>query len=227
MHDNWLRMLQDDEPPKSSWRPRKSTKSWDQVSLQKFTEVTQSLEKVHRVGKLICLVEPRGVEKIRDAPAEKRRESKVQRSSTRIEMLFLWCFSEPYWKKILEASGARCTILSHVMFLTYGISCSYEARVKCKIGYDGGIITWISTKTTDWTPEVNYHISWIMTETFSIMRRISCSSLSRVLSTRSSCSASLASLTSLSQDYENFIMCPATIRSENMSEQAQGDPLQT
>ena len=27
MHDNWLRMLQDDEPPKSSWRPRKSTKS--------------------------------------------------------------------------------------------------------------------------------------------------------------------------------------------------------
>ena len=27
MHENWLRMLQDDEPPKSSWRPRKSTKS--------------------------------------------------------------------------------------------------------------------------------------------------------------------------------------------------------
>ena len=66
-----------------------------------------------------------------------------------------------------------------------------------------------------------------MAEKFSIMRRISCSSLSRVLSTRSSCFASPTSPTSLSQDYETFIMCPATIRSENMSEQAQGDLLQT
>ena len=44
--------------------------------------------------------EPRGVEdvpkKIRDAPAERRRESKVQRSPTRTEMLFLWRFSAPY-----------------------------------------------------------------------------------------------------------------------------------
>ena len=54
---------------------------------------------------------------------------------------------------------------SHIMLLkTYGIDHSYEARVKCKIVYDGGLITWISAKPTDWTPEVNYHISWKMTE---------------------------------------------------------------
>ena len=33
--------------------------------------------------------------KIRDAPAEKRRKSQVQRSSTRTEMLFFWFFSAP------------------------------------------------------------------------------------------------------------------------------------
>ena len=98
---------------------------------------------------------------------------------------------------------------------------------KCKIGYDGGLVTWISAKPTVWTPEVNYYTSGIMTEKFNIMRRTSCSSLSRVLSTRSSCFTSPTSPTSLSQDYENFIMCPATIRSDNMSEQAQGDLLQT
>ena len=54
--------------------------------------------------------------------------------------------------------------------------------------------------------------------TFSIMRRTSCSSLSRVLPTRSSCSTSPTSPTSLSQDYEFFIMCPATIRSEKHTE---------
>ena len=37
--------------------------------------------------------------KIRYAPAEKRRESKVQRSSTRTEMLFLWCFSTPFCER--------------------------------------------------------------------------------------------------------------------------------
>ena len=59
------------------------------------------------------------------------------------------------------------------------------------------------------------------------MRRTSCSSLSGVLSTRSSCSTSPTSPTSLSKDYENFIMCPATIRRQNMSEQAHGDLSQT
>ena len=96
--------------------------------------------------------------------------------------------------------------LSHItLFLTFGISYSYEARVKCKIGYDGGLITWISAKPTDWTPEVNYHISWTNGRTFSTVRRTSCSSLSRVLSTRSSCSTSPTSPTSLSQDYENLV----------------------
>ena len=52
MHDNWWRVLHDDEPPKSSWRPRKSTKSWDQLSVRKFTKVTQSRKQVHRVAKI-------------------------------------------------------------------------------------------------------------------------------------------------------------------------------
>ena len=65
-------------------------------------EVTQSRKKGHRVGKLVppSLVAWRACTKIRDAPAEKRRESKVQRKSTRTEMLFLYC-----------------TILSHTMLL--------------------------------------------------------------------------------------------------------------
>ena len=42
----WKRWIcKDHEPPKSSWRPRKSTKSWDQLSVQKFTKVTQSRKK--------------------------------------------------------------------------------------------------------------------------------------------------------------------------------------
>ena len=53
VHDAWLSMLQDDEPPKSSRRPRKGTKSWDQWSVQKFTKVTQSRNQVHREGKLV------------------------------------------------------------------------------------------------------------------------------------------------------------------------------
>ena len=100
--------------------PRKSTKSWDQLSVQKkITKVTQSLKKVHRVGKLVLpsLMAWRACTKIRDAPAEKRRESEVKRSSRRMEMLFLWCFSAPYWERILAASGAHCTMLSHIMLL--------------------------------------------------------------------------------------------------------------
>ena len=53
-------------------------------------------------------------------------------------------------------------------FLTCGIDHSYEARVKCKIGYDGGLITWISAKPTDWTPEVKYSISWKNGRKFSV-----------------------------------------------------------
>ena len=95
-------------------------------------------------------------------------------------MLFLWCFSAPYWERFLAAAGAHCTIWATLCFWTFGISYSCEARVKCKIGYDGGL------------------------RKNSVMRRISCSSLSRVSSTRSSCSTSPTSPTSLSQDYEKY-----------------------
>ena len=100
--------------------------------------------------------------------------------------------------------------------------------VKCKIRYDGGLIAWPSAKPTDWTPEVNYHISWIMAEISVLCGELRAPCCPGFLSIRSSCSTSLTSPTSLSQDYEHFFLkCPATIRSENMSEQAQGDLLQT
>ena len=58
MHDNWLRMLQDDELPKSSWRPRKSTKSWDQLKIHESPTVTEKGPSRGKIGP----TEPRGVE---------------------------------------------------------------------------------------------------------------------------------------------------------------------
>ena len=52
MHDNWLRMLQNDDPPKSSWKPRKSTKSWDQLSVQKIHTSHTVTEKGPAHGKI-------------------------------------------------------------------------------------------------------------------------------------------------------------------------------
>ena len=229
MHDNWLRMLQDDEPPKSSWKPRTSTQSWDQLSVHKFTKSHTVTEKGPSRGKMVLpsLVAWRACSQIRDAPAEKRRQSKVRRSSTRTEMLFLWCFSAPYWERILAASGAHCTILCHIMlFWTYGIDHSYEARVKCKIGYDGGPITWISAKPTDWTPEVNYHTSWKKWQKI----RYSAENFVFLVVQGFIDSFFMLYFTYVSyiviEGPWNFIMCPATIRSENMSEQAWGDLLQ-
>ena len=40
-------------------------------------------------------------------------------------------------------------------------------------GCDSDLITWISANNTDWTPEVKYHLSWIMAEKISMMRRTS------------------------------------------------------
>ena len=59
------------------------------------------------------------------------------------------------------------------------------------------------------------------------MRRTSCSSLSRVFSTRSSCLPHLRLLHRYRRTMKILLMCPATTRSENMSEQAQGDLIQT
>ena len=107
------------------------------------------------------------------------RSEKWQKFSDNLE--YAW--------QLVNASGRRAAAVMET-----------TARVKCRIGYDGGLTTWISAKQI---PEVNYHISWIMTK-ISIMRRTSCSSLSRVLSTCSSCSTSPTSPTSSSQDYEKF-----------------------
>ena len=113
VHDNWLRMLQDDEPPKSSWRPRKSTKSWVELSVQKFTRVTQSRKKKKRSiawENWSNRASWRGghVPKIRDAPAEKRRESKVQRCSTNL-------FLNAVLREMLSSFQRTLHNLSHIM----------------------------------------------------------------------------------------------------------------
>ena len=79
MHDNWVRMLQDDEPPKTfmeTTEEHKVLRPIERAKIHKFHTVT---EKVHRMGK-IGPTEPRGVEgnvpKFSMLPAEKRRTSK-------------------------------------------------------------------------------------------------------------------------------------------------------
>ena len=200
IHDNWLRMLQDDEPPKSSWRPRTNTVVRP-IKRAKIHESHTVTEKGTSRGKLVLpsFVAWRACTKIRDAPAEKSRESKAQISSTRTEMLFLWCFSAPYWENF-SSLWSTLHNLKPKYEKTYGISYSYEATVKCKIGYDGGLMTWISAKPTDWTPQVNYHIPWKMAEKSVLCGKIRAPRCSRFLWTRSSCSTSPTSLTSWSQD---------------------------
>ena len=85
--------------------PRKRTKSWDQVSVQKVTKVSQSRKRsIARENRFYRASWRRWCTKIRDAPAEKRPESKVQRSSTRTEMLFLWSFSAPCCERDFQST---------------------------------------------------------------------------------------------------------------------------
>ena len=77
----------------------------------------------------------------------------------------------------------------------------------------------MSAKPTDWTTEVNYHISCKMAEKSVLcweLRAPRCPGFYRLVLP----AVPLLRLP-LSKDYGNFIMCPATIRSESMSEQAQ------
>ena len=152
---------------KSSWTPRKSTKVLRPIKPQKNWKSHSVTEKGPSCGK-IDPTEPRGVEGMnqsRDAPAEKRRESRVQRSSTKTEMLFLWCFSAPcceraFWQLPEHIAHSRPNYALTRMELITATKKEWNA----KIGYDGGLITWISAKPTDWTPEVNFYTSWIMEE---------------------------------------------------------------
>ena len=68
------------------------------------------------------------------------RSEKWQKFSDNLE--YAW--------QLVNASGRRAAAVMET-----------TARVKCRIGYDGGLTTWISAKQI---PEVNYHISWIMTK---------------------------------------------------------------
>ena len=206
MYDNWLRILQDDEPPKSSWRPRKSTKSWDQSSVQKFTKVTQSRKKVHREGKLVppSLVASMMCQNSRCTSREKTWIQSTKKLNENWDAISLVFLNAVLWERILAASGAHCTILSHIMLLNVWNQLLLRSKGKVQ----------------NWVRRRSYYLNlceahglntWgqlphLMKNArkFSIMRRTSCSSLSRVLSTRSSCSTSPTSPTSLTQDYENL-----------------------
>ena len=215
VHDNWWRMLQDDEPPKSSWRPRKSTKSWVQLSVQKFTRVTRSRKKVHRVGKMVqpSLVAWRACTKIRDAPAEKRRESK----STKKLNEFV---SQRRIERNVEQLPERVA-----QFKPYYAFIRMELATPMTQGCDGGLIAWISAKPTDWTPEVNYHISWIMAENQYYAENFVLLVVQGFIDSFFMLYFTYVSDIVIERPWQ--IQCPATIRSEKMSEQAQGDLLQT
>ena len=161
--------------------------------------------------------------KIRDAPVEKRRESEVQRSSTQNWDANSLVFLSAVLRENLSSFRSTLHNVSHIMFLNVWNWSLLRS--------EGKVQNWVRR----WSHYLNLceahglntwgQLPHVMNNgrNFSPMRRTWCTSLSRVLSTRSPCSASPSSQTTLSQDYENFIMCPATIRSENMSEQAQGD----
>ena len=114
----WLRMLQDDEPPKSSWRSRKSTKSRDQFSVQKFTKVTQSLKKGPSYGKIWPYrASWRGGHVPKFAMRQQRKTwvQSTKEAQWDIEMLFLWCFSASYWERILSSFWGALRNWRHIM----------------------------------------------------------------------------------------------------------------
>ena len=80
MHDNWWGMLQDDKPPKSSWRPRKSTKSRDQLSVKKIHKSHTVTEKGKGPSRgKIGPTEPRGVEDMyQNSRCASREKTSVQ-----------------------------------------------------------------------------------------------------------------------------------------------------
>ena len=68
-----------------------------------------------------------------------------------------------------------------------------------KLGTTAVLLLESLRKLTDWTPEVNFHISWKMAE-----NSLLCASLSRVSKTRSSCSTSPTSPNAFSQELWTF-----------------------
>ena len=73
---------------------------------------------------------------------------KFKEAQRELRCYFLRCFSAPYGERISAASGAHCTFFEQYHALkTFGIDHSYEARVKCKIGYDGGLLLFESLRS--------------------------------------------------------------------------------
>ena len=151
---------------------------------KKFTKVTQSRKKVHRMGN-IGPTEPRGVEGMyqnsRCASREKTWVQSTKVLNENCDAISLVFLSAVLRENLRSFRSTLHNCKPYYVFKRMELICSYAARVKCKIGYHGGLITWISAKPTDWTLEVNYHTSWRMAENFSIMRRTSCPTLSRVV----------------------------------------------
>ena len=112
--------------------------------------------------------EARGVEGMyqnsRCASREKTWVQSTKKLNENWDAIFLVFLSAVLRENFSSFRSTLPQFKPYFVFWTYGIDHSYEARVKCKIRYDGGLITWISAKPTDWTPEGNYHISLKMAE---------------------------------------------------------------
>ena len=123
-------------------------------------------------------------------------------------MLFLWCFVSAVLRGNFSSFRSTLHNLSHI--------------VLCNV-WNWSLLR-SEGKVQNWVRRRSYYLNlceahglntWgqlphLMKNgrKISVMRRTSCSSLSRVLSTRSSCSTSLTSPTSLSQDCEKIYLCP-------------------
>ena len=229
MHDNRLRMLQDDEPPKFFMETTEEHKVLRPVKRAKTHESHTVSEEGPLHGK-IGPTESRGVEGMyqnsRCASREKtwvQSTKKLNENWDAISLVFVSAVLRNNF------SSFRSTLhnFSHTMLLNVWDSSLLRSKGKVqnwvrRRSYYLNLCEADGLKTWGQLPHLINN-----GRKFSTMRRTSCSSLSRVLSTRSSCTTSPTSPASLSQDCENFLMCPATTRSYNMSEQAQGDLLQT
>ena len=167
MHDHWLRMLRTTSR-RSLYGTTEEHKVLRPIKRAEMHESHTVTEKGPSRGK-IGSTEPRDVEGMnknsRCASEEKTwvqsEKKKLHEDWDAISLVFL--------SAILRDNFGIFWITFHhfwamLYYHTYGNDHSYQAKVKCKIGYDGGLITWISAKPTDRTPEVNYYTSWILAE---------------------------------------------------------------
>ena len=228
MLDSWLRMLQDDGPPKSSWRPRKSTKSWDQFSVQKFTKVTQSRKKGPSRGK-IGPTEPRGVEGMyqnsRCASKEKtwvHSTQKLNENWDAISLVFLSAVLGEF-QQLPEhiAQFKRHIILINVW--NWSLLWS-KGKVQNSVRRSYHLNLCEAHRLNTWGQLPHLMNSGRKIQYFA--ENFVLLVVQGFIDSFFMLHLTYVSYIVIRRNMKN-IMCPATIRSENTSEQAQGDLIQT